>query len=132
MGIVEIGDNSIQTTSTSAQLSLQKGASGEEFVLNNDASGNTGISTKGNIIFNSNGSARMSLLSTGSMKFDNASVWGTTASSGNLYVDPTSGMVSRSTATLYSTEEVDKKLAIKDKLIEKMSARLDKLEKRMK
>jgi hypothetical protein len=36
------------------------------------------------------------------------------------------------TATTYSAEEVDKKLAIKDKLIEKLSARLDKLEKRMK
>ena len=38
-----------------------------------------------------------------------------------------------STVTTYSTEEeVDKKLAIKDKLIEKLSARLDKLEKRIK
>ena len=32
----------------------------------------------------------------------------------------------------YSAEEVDKKLAIKDKLIEKLSARLDELEKRVK
>ena len=32
----------------------------------------------------------------------------------------------------YSTEEVDKKLAIKDKLIEKLSARLDELELKFK
>ena len=42
------------------------------------------------------------------------------------------GRVFKSTTTTYSAEEVDKKLAIKDKLIEKLSARLDKLEKRIK
>ena len=47
----------------------------------------------------------------------------------NVYVD-TDGRL-YSTATTYVTEEeVDKKLAIKDKLIEKLSARLDELEKR--
>ena len=42
------------------------------------------------------------------------------------------GTFYRSTATTYTTEEVDKRLAIKDKLIEKLSKRLDKLEARMK
>ncbi len=42
------------------------------------------------------------------------------------------GFLLRSSVTYYSVEEVDKKLAIKDKLIEKLSARLDALEKRMK
>jgi hypothetical protein len=44
----------------------------------------------------------------------------------------TDGQMFKSTATTYTTEEVDKKLAIKDKLIEKLSARLDELEKRVK
>ena len=43
-----------------------------------------------------------------------------------------SGYIRKTTATTYSAEEVDKKLAIKDKIIEKLSARLDALEKRVK
>jgi hypothetical protein len=42
------------------------------------------------------------------------------------------GRIHKALNTTYSTEEVDKKLAIKDKLIEKLSARLDKLEKKLK
>jgi hypothetical protein len=42
------------------------------------------------------------------------------------------GVIFKTTTTYYSTEEVDKKLAIKDKLIEKLSARLDELEKKVK
>ena len=49
----------------------------------------------------------------------------------NLFIN-SAGELIKSTATTYSTEEVDKKLAIKDKLIEKLSARLDELEKRVK
>ena len=49
----------------------------------------------------------------------------------NLYITE-AGTVHKSTATTYTTEEVDKKLAIKDKLIEKLSDRLDKLEKKLK
>ena len=49
----------------------------------------------------------------------------------NLYVSP-AGTVHLSTATSYTAEEVDKKLAIKDKLIESLTKRLDKLEKRVK
>ena len=54
-----------------------------------------------------------------------------TANPSNVYVSDT-GTLYKSTATMYSAEEVDKKLAIKDKLIEKLSARLDALEKRVK
>jgi hypothetical protein len=49
----------------------------------------------------------------------------------NVYVDG-GGDLYKSTTATYSAEEVDKKLAIKDKLIEKLSARLDELEKRVK
>ena len=49
----------------------------------------------------------------------------------NLYVNSI-GMLKKTSASLYSAEEVDKKLAVKDKLIEKLSARLDELEKRVK
>jgi hypothetical protein len=49
----------------------------------------------------------------------------------NVYIDGV-GSLRKSTATTYTAEEVDKKLAIKDKLIEKLSDRLDKLEKKLK
>ena len=42
------------------------------------------------------------------------------------------GRLFKSTTTTYSTEEVDKKLAIKDKLIESLTKRLDELEKKVK
>ena len=38
----------------------------------------------------------------------------------------------KSTTAFYSADDVDKRLAIKDKLIEKLSARLDELEKKVK
>ena len=41
------------------------------------------------------------------------------------------GLVRKSNAVMYSAKEVDNKLAIKDKLIEKLSARLDELEKKV-
>ena len=53
----------------------------------------------------------------------------------NIHRD-SNGKLWTATATMYSAEEtetaIDKKLAIKDKLIEKLSARLDKLEKKLK
>jgi hypothetical protein len=59
----------------------------------------------------------------------------TSAGKPNMYMSA-GGTLFRSTATTYTADEVesaiDKKLAIKDKLIEKLSARLDKLEKRVK
>ena len=42
------------------------------------------------------------------------------------------GAVTSNSKSLALTEEVDTKLAIKDKLIEKLSDRLDKLEKKLK
>ena len=50
----------------------------------------------------------------------------------NVYWNIENGAFYRSTYTTYSTQEVDEKLAIKDKLIEKLEARLTKLEKRIK
>ena len=53
----------------------------------------------------------------------------------NVYID-SNGRIHKAATSAFSAEEIDtaidKKLAIKDKLIEKLSARLDKLEKRMK
>ena len=54
-----------------------------------------------------------------------------TSNSANIYMS-SDGKLHRSTTATYSTEEVDEKLAIKDKLIEKLSARLDALEKKVK
>ena len=45
----------------------------------------------------------------------------------NMVVTET-GQVRKSTAVMYSAEEVDKKLAIKDKMIESLSEKLEKLE----
>ena len=56
----------------------------------------------------------------------------TTPSAPNMHLSESDGMIRRSTASTYTAEEVDKKLAIKDKLIEKLSDRLDKLEKKLK
>ena len=48
----------------------------------------------------------------------------------NLYAG-SDGVIHTLSTRYYNTEEVDKKLAIKDKLIEKLSARLDELDKRV-
>ena len=56
---------------------------------------------------------------------------GTSPSAPNMFIS-VSGHVYQSTAVFYSTQEVDKMLAIKDKLIEKLSARLDAIEKKVK
>ena len=45
---------------------------------------------------------------------------------------PSTGAIERTNTSFYSTEEVDKRLAVKDKLIDKMSARLDELELKFK
>ena len=55
----------------------------------------------------------------------------TKSATANVHCDNVGNLYYSDTA-YYSTEEVDKKLAIKDKLIEKLSARLDELEKRVK
>ena len=55
----------------------------------------------------------------------------TTVQPSNVYIDG-KGQFYKSTTAFYSADDVDKKLAIKDKLIEKLSARLDELEKKVK
>ena len=67
----------------------------------------------------------------GIIEFPEWNTWNTTSALGNLHISA-SGQLYKSTTAMYSAEEVDKKLAVKDKLIEKLSARLDKLEKRLK
>ena len=49
----------------------------------------------------------------------------------NLLVDA-NGTICKTSWAGYSVQEVDKRLAIKDKLIEKLSARLDAIEKKVK
>ena len=59
--------------------------------------------------------------------------WSTSGSaSPNVFVNPDTGELIKTTTTYYSTQEVDKMLAIKDTLIEKLSARLDAIEKKVK
>ena len=48
-----------------------------------------------------------------------------------MYINSGTGELVKTTTALYSAEEVDEKLAIKDTLIEKLSARLDSLEKKV-
>ena len=67
----------------------------------------------------------------GRVSFPETPSLSTTTQTGNVHMTDT-GALYLSTASTYSAEEVDKKLAIKDKLIEKLSARLDKLEKKLK
>jgi hypothetical protein len=67
----------------------------------------------------------------GRVSFPETPSLSTTTQTGNVHMTDT-GALYLSTASTYSAEEVDKKLAIKDKLIEKLSARLDELEKRVK
>ena len=84
-----------------------------------------------------NGNEAMSINSVGNVLFPTImSSTGTysnvsTGGAPNVHI-ASDGTFYRSTATFYSTEEVDKKLAIKDKLIEKLSARLDSLELKFK
>jgi hypothetical protein len=78
----------------------------------------------------SNGILSMRIAPDGGIRFPQAVVV-TSTGTPNMYID-SNGKIFKSTASTYSTEEVDKKLAIKDKLIEKLSERLDKLEKKLK
>ena len=67
----------------------------------------------------------------GRVEFSSYPDKGKSAEAPNMYISAT-GLVYESTTAFYSTEEVDKMLAIKDKLIEKLSARLDSLELKFK
>ena len=67
----------------------------------------------------------------GRVSFPETPSLSTTTQTGNVHMTDT-GALYLSTASTYTVEEVDKKLAVKDKLIEKLSARLDELEKKLK
>ena len=86
------------------------------------------FSTEDNINLSPNNVANLRVSSDGTVNFANLP---TSASVGNAHISA-GGFLYRSTATMYSTQEVDKMLAIKDTLIEKLSARLDAIEKKVK
>ena len=105
-------DNADNVIVSSGSLTLQTGTSNQAMVISD-----TGVITTKNA-FITEGSVYTKNLPDG-------------ASQKQVLVGD-DGRLFKSTTTFYSTEEVDKKLAIKDKLIEKLSARLDKLEKKVK
>jgi hypothetical protein len=101
---------------------------------------NGNVYTSKGVFGSKSGDGALNLLSKGVNVFsvNNASqillpkVYETTSDvSPNLYIGA-NGVLYRATRTSYSAEEVDTKLAAKDKLIEKLSERLDKLEKKLK
>ena len=77
------------------------------------------------------GQNAMKIGSDGSVDMPNVYDGFNTSNSANIYMSA-DGKLHRSTTATYSAEEVDKKLAIKDKIIEKLEARLTKLEARNK
>jgi hypothetical protein len=116
--VAELGAKARITTDTNS-LELKVGSGSlPEMIINSDGAVGMGDTA----LFQANGAIKFSTL-------------GDAAGVPNFHIGA-SGYVYRSTTTMYSAEEtetaIDKKLAIKDKLIEKLSARLDKLEKRIK
>jgi len=86
---------------------------------------------------NTDGNEAMKIASNGSSTFNGSVYLKDTPNGGsqfgNIVVNDSDGRLYKVTPpSTYTAEEVDKKLAIKDKLIEKLSARLDELEKRIK
>ena len=65
------------------------------------------------------GSSKFIVSTDGSVDMPSVYVGFNTSNSANIYMS-SDGKLHRSTTATYSTEEVDKKLAIKDKLIEKL------------
>jgi hypothetical protein len=97
------------------------------------------IASKGSdLSFSTDGTERMRITNEGNVSTTGKVTVGSMTEVGAGYPDQTNvvcntdGVLLRSLISYYSTEEVDKKLAIKDKLIEKLSDRLDKLEKKLK
>ena len=89
------------------------------------------VSGWGDIALHTNGGDRLIIDNDGAVKMPSVYNGFNTSNAPNIYMS-SDGMLHRSTSAFYSTEEVDKKLAVKDKLIEKLSVRLDKLEKKVK
>ena len=95
--------------------------------------GNSIIETDDNPIgLMSNSKLGLTIQTNGKVYMPSEAAWSTSASaSPNIFVNPDTGELIKTTTTYYSTQDVDKMLAIKDKLIEKLSARLDSLEKKV-
>ena len=93
------------------------------------------VSGWGDIALHTNGGDRLIIDNDGSVKMPSVYNGFNTGNSPNIYMS-SDGMLHRSTSAFYSAEEVelaiDKKVAVKDKIIEKLEARLTKLEARIK
>ena len=89
------------------------------------------LNGKRGLVLNTAGNPAMSISDGGIISFPEFGKWSTTSATGNLHISE-SGQLYKSTVSMYSAEEVDKKLAVKDKIIEKLEARLTKLEARNK
>jgi len=87
------------------------------------------LNGKGGMILSANSIEGLKLGADGTMFMPN--IPDTSGVAGNLRITG-SGEIKRTLDSTYTAKEVDNKLAIKDKLIEKLSARLDALEKRVK
>jgi hypothetical protein len=117
---VTIGNTSVTNNRFSGAISIA-----DKFKMTSGSSGN------GNFIGGTANSVMLSMASDGRVSMPEYDNLETSPSSANVYM-ASSGRLYKSAATSYTAEEVDKKLAIKDKLIEKLSERLDKLEKKLK
>jgi hypothetical protein len=125
------GEVKITSSATNRGLTVNDGTVNTILYNTTGNSGTVGTTTNHDFRLYSNNVPRMTISKGGSLFAQG--VWNDTASVGetpNVCVG-NDGKLFRSLTTTYSAEEVDKKLAIKDKLIEKLSARLDELEKRV-
>ena len=105
----------LQVDNATVKYSMQvRPDEGNSFVIRNETTGQNS----------------MSIATDGKVTFTGIPM-GVASAGPNMYMG-SDGVLFRLETTYYSTEEVDKKLSIKDKLIEKLSARLDELEKRIK
>ena len=96
-----------------------------------DSGGNTVISS-GTLDFQTNTSTvALNLRGDGRVSMPAYYSLDTSPSPPNIFI-ASGGRLYKSTATTYTAEEVDTKLAVKDKIIEKLEARLTKLEARIK
>ena len=109
---------------------------GNDVILNSISNGKHLTSTGSGVVYlNGDGDyviLRGYITGTGTIEINT----GTTLTGHLITGQSSGGGTGTTTATMYTAEEtetaIDKKLAIKDKLIEKLSDRLDKLEKKLK
>ena len=74
---------------------------------------------------------KVKILSPSGLQIQNPQTTDAPSNVPNCYIGSAGDIVKQTNPTVYSIEQVDKMLAIKDKLIEKLSARLDKLENKV-